>query len=524
VVLALVLLTAAGLGLGRAWRVVAALLVLAGFVLLVTPEPSVVRAATMASIVLLSGSLGRPGRGLPALAVAALALISVDPWLARNYGFALSVLATLGLLVLSGPLGRQLSRWMPAPLATALAIPFAAQLACQPVLVLLSPTLPAYGVPANLLAAPAAPVATVVGLAACVLLPWLPGLATPLVWLAWLPSTWIAAVAQVTAGLPGSSLPWLGGAAGVALTLVCTAAALAILLLRRPGAAARRMRALSAALLCIVGGVAVGVLVGTGLGRAAVFPSDWQIAACDIGQGDAVLVRDGGQVALIDVGPDPVLLTECLDTLGVDRIDLLILTHYDLDHIGGLAAVTGRVATAMVGPPVNGRDSHLLGRLQAGGARVREADRGDHGTLGRLSWEVLWPLGGGGPMGSGNPGSVTVLFNGAGIRSVFLGDLDEEAQEALLAAGPIGRVDVVKVAHHGSGDQSPALYAELAASIGLISVGADNGYGHPTRSVLQLLGSAGTATVRSDLDGMAVVGPTGGGALRLWTEKVGGAG
>ena len=211
VVLALVLGIAAALGMGRTWRAVAGLAVLAGFVVLVTPEPSVVRAAVMATVVLLTGSIGRPGRGLPVLALTVLGLLVTDPWLARNYGFALSVLATLGLLVLSGPLSRRLRRWLPAPISAVLAIPLAAQLACQPVLVLLSPTLPAYGVPANLLAAAAAPVATIVGLVACLLLPWLPGLATPLVWLAWLPSTWIAAVAQTAAGLPGSQLPWLGG-------------------------------------------------------------------------------------------------------------------------------------------------------------------------------------------------------------------------------------------------------------------------------------------------------------------------
>jgi competence protein ComEC len=177
IVLSIVLVVAAACGLGRRWRVGVGLVVLAGFVVLVTPEPSVVRAASMATIVLLAGSIGRPGRGLPALALAAVCLLTVDPWLARNYGFVLSVLATLGLLVLTRPLARRLGAVLPAPVATVLAIPLAAQLACQPVLVLLSPTLPVYGVPANLLAAAAAPVATITGLAACLLLPVLPGLA-----------------------------------------------------------------------------------------------------------------------------------------------------------------------------------------------------------------------------------------------------------------------------------------------------------------------------------------------------------
>ncbi|QYF74747.1 ComEC/Rec2 family competence protein [Cryobacterium sp. PAMC25264] len=276
IVLALALLVAAALGLGRLWRIGTGLVVLAGFVVLVTPEPSVVRAAAMATAVLVSGSMGRPGRGLSALAIATLCLLIADPWLSRSYGFALSVLATLGLLLLAAPLSRRLARWLPRPLATVLAIPLAAQLACQPVLVLLSPALPAYGVPANLLAGPAAPLATIVGLAGCLLVPFLPWLATWLIWLAWVPATWIAAVARTSAVLPGSSLPWLGGPAGVLLTVACTAAVLGLALRRTPLV----LRILSAGLVCVSVGCTLGTLVGTGLGRAAAFPADWQIAAC----------------------------------------------------------------------------------------------------------------------------------------------------------------------------------------------------------------------------------------------------
>ncbi|TFD71177.1 ComEC/Rec2 family competence protein, partial [Cryobacterium fucosi] len=476
VVTAGVLLLGGYLRLRRPARLALAVLTLAGFVVLVTPEPSVLRAALMATVLLFSIGSGRPGRGLPLLALVVIVLLAFDPWLARSYGFALSVLATCGLLVLAGPLGRVLGRWMPAWLAGIIAIPLAAQLACQPVLVLLSPTLPLYGVPANLLAGPAAPVATVIGLVACLLLPWLPGVAWGILQLAWLPAAWIAAVAETSAALPGSRLPWLGGAFGVAATGLLTVLALSVLLgpgakgssgaIGRPAVNGRPRggpgqarqpgwRIAAVAVLIVAGGTYAGSLIGSGLGRAVAFPADWQIAACDIGQGDAVLVRDRDRYALVDVGPDPARLTACLRTLGIERIDLLVLTHYDMDHVGGIEAVIGRVGTALVGIPENAQDERLHARLAEGGAEVRTGARGDRGTLGGLRWEIFWPVRGSPVMQTGNPGSVTIGFDGRGIRSIFLGDLGEEAQDALRRASAPGPVDVVKVAPMARATRAP---------------------------------------------------------------------
>jgi competence protein ComEC len=103
-------------------------------------------------------------------------------------------------------------------------------------------------------------------------------------------------------------------------------------------------------------------------------------------------------------------------------------------------------------------------------------------------------------------------------RGIFLGDLGEEAQRRMLAAAPIGAVDVVKVAHHGSADQSDELYAQLDAPVGIIGVGAENGYGHPTDRLLELLARTGTATVRTDRSGTALL-TAGDSGFSLWTER-----
>ena len=515
IVIGLVMVAGAAVGIPRWARVAASLAVLVGFVVLVTPEPSVLRAAVMASLVLASLARGRPVRGIPVLALATIVLLAFDPWLARSYGFVLSVLATAGLLLLAGPLARVLERWLPRWLAIVIAVPFAAQLACQPVIILLSATLPTYGVVANVLAAPAAPIATVVGLAACVLLVLIPPLGALLCQLAWLPSAWIAAVAQFFASAPAAQLPWPPGAIGALLLAVGTVLAVFAVLGRRWAVVA----------LAVAGAVYLGLAGGGRIAQVTGRP-DWQIAACDIGQGDAVFVRSRGELALVDTGPDPALMRRCMTELGIGRVDLLVLTHYDLDHVGGAGALVGKVDRVFVGPSSDPEDDRLRADLVAGGAHVEQVSRGPTGLLGDLRWEVLWPPSRMGSLEPGNPASVTLEFQPVGecasgcLSSIFLGDLGEDAQNRLLAAGPVGTVDVVKVAHHGSRDQSERLYERLHATVGVIGVGADNGYGHPTDDLLQILARAGTIPERTDLSGLILLAPGAEpGTVRVWSER-----
>jgi competence protein ComEC len=516
VVVGLIVLLGRQLGLPRAARISAAFVALLAFVLLVTPQPSVLRAAVMASIVLLALASGRPVRGLPVLSLAVIVLLAGDPWLARDYGFALSVLATGGLILLAAPLAAVLNRWLPLPLATVIAVPLAAQLCCQPVLILLQPSLPTYGVIANVLAEPAAPVATVLGLLACLALPLAPWLGHALVALAWLPSSWIAAVAEFFAALPLAAIPCPGGAPGLALLAVVTACAIAAIVAT---GRARAVGAIAASLVVIlVAGSAAGSRIGLVLDR----PADWQIAMCDVGQGDATLVRSDGVVALIDTGREPRLIAACLDDLGIGHIDLLILSHYDLDHVGGTSAVFGKVTDALIGPSSGADDDRLVAQLAQAGARVTQASVGMHGALGAMDWRILWPKAKLGGVEPGNDASVTVEFGCAiaCISSLFLGDLGDVPQQLLQATSPLGHVDVVKVAHHGSADQSAATYEHSSSTVGLIGVGADNTYGHPTEKLLDILAGVGTVAYRTDLDGMILVSPgRQPGQLDVWTSK-----
>lgn len=522
VIIAIIMLAGARIGLSRFARVLASSACLVGFVILVTPQPSVLRAAVMAGIVLATMAIGRPVSGLPVLALAVVVLLLSDPWLARSFGFILSVLATAGLLLLARPLAARLSNWMPSWLALIVAIPLAAQLACQPVLLLLNPAVPTYGVLANLLAEPAAPIATVLGLLACIVLPVVPPVGLVLARLAWLPSTWIAGVARFFVAAPGSSLPWPGGAPGLLLCGAVIGCSLAFAL--RLGG--RRTRVGSALAIVATLVAFVGANAGEQARTRLFRPADWQIATCDIGQGDAVLVRSSGKIALIDTGPDPTLMAKCLDSLGISHIDLLVLTHYDLDHVGGTAAVLGKVTHAMIGPTADRNDERLAEQLAAGGAVVDHVSQGLTGTLGELRWRVLWPKAVLSGVRPGNDASVTLRFDGVGecaagcLSSVFLGDLGEEPQGLVLAANPdLAPADVVKVAHHGSADQNERMYQKLKAGVGIIGVGLGNSYGHPTNRLLGILHRSGTLQLRTDLEGMILISPIAAGGETVWSER-----
>lgn len=516
-IVGLVLLTGRALSMRRAVRLSLAGLVLALFVTLVTPQGSVLRASAMAFFVLGAEGVGRRTRAGPTLCIAVIGLIVSDPGLALDLGFALSVAATLGLLIGAGPVADTLASFMPRWLALALAAPTAAQLACGPILVLIEGGIPTYGVLANLLAAPAAPIATVIGLLACVLAPLTPGLALMIAGIAWAPAAWIAALATVISTWPFATVPWEegpGGAVALAIPTVVVAWLVIAATTSKSARRVRRIRRVGAGLvvLCVIG--VVGGWAGSILHRSLVFPRDWRYASCDVGQGDATVVQTASGTALIDTGADAALVSTCLRDLGVDRIRILVITHFDSDHSGAVMNVLDRVDAVLLPDTAEAREDQLTAQMTSRGISVQFLAAGDAFELGDTTWRVLAPFrtaSGGPSLQSGNEASLTVRVDSAPTCAascaslVALGDLDERAQRRVLADSPPGEADVVKVSHHGSKDQAAELYAQIDARIALVSVGADNTYGHPTPEALQMLAERGSRIVRTDETGTVVI-------------------
>ncbi|MSZ17087.1 MAG: hypothetical protein F2615_02355, partial [Actinobacteria bacterium] len=218
IVVGMVYLICVRLRLGRTVRTVVSLTSLVGYVMLVGPDPSVLRAAVMTASVIVMVSLGRRTWALNALAIAAIILLIADPWLAVEYGFGLSVLATSGILLIAPAMTEKLATKMPLPLALGLSVTMSAQLLCLPLLVQLQPGLPTYSVVANLLAGPMVAPVTVLGIFAVILTPITPWLVGPITWLASLGTFLIESVAIFFAELPIVYFPWVTGLSATILS------------------------------------------------------------------------------------------------------------------------------------------------------------------------------------------------------------------------------------------------------------------------------------------------------------------
>ncbi|HEU5033167.1 MAG TPA: ComEC/Rec2 family competence protein [Mycobacteriales bacterium] len=223
IVLGAVLAAVRRVGLGRRGRTVVAAVALTGFAVLVRPSPSVLRASVMGAVALLAMLIGRRAAPLPALAGAVLTLVVLDPFLARTPGFAMSVLATAAIVTIAPAWTERLARHLPRPVAAAVAVPAAAQLACTPVIVAAFGQLTPYAVLANLLAAPAVAPATLAGIACALVAVVTPAAAALLAHFAGWPAGWLAVVARTLSEAPGAGLHAPAGIRGLTLLTAVTA-------------------------------------------------------------------------------------------------------------------------------------------------------------------------------------------------------------------------------------------------------------------------------------------------------------
>jgi competence protein ComEC len=314
---------------------------------------------------------------------------------------------------------------------------------------------------------------------------------------------WIGAVAHTLARWPQATVPW--PATPVGATVLAGATVAVVMLLRR-----RWFRLVVIAALTGVTAVLVPIRIW-----APGWPVDgWLLVACEVGQGDALVLSTGeaGTAIVVDTGPDPGLVDACLDRLGVGSIALIVLTHLHADHVDGLSgALDGRSAgTIVVGP---GREPAAAWRQVTAlaaerGVPVRQVGPGDAVTVGDATLTVLGPATEfTGTDSDPNNDSVVVMADVAGTRILLTGDIEIEAQQALLNAGADLDADVLKAPHHGSSKLLERFVDRVSPELAVIGVGAGNDYGHPSPKALSLLEREGVRTVlRTDTQGDVAVG------------------
>ena len=473
------------------YRIIATAIALTCFIALVRPSPSVLRAAAMAAVLLSAQVTKRKTDSLPALGFAIAAVVIGDPWQSRDAGFALSVLATAGLLLFAPVIENRLPTHK--KLAGALAPPIAATVFCAPILVALSGYLSPMSIVANLLAAPFVAPITIVGFIAALVSPVVPALTSLLVFIIRVPAGLIVAIAHWSSGFPVLTIH--NGIIGFAI--VATLVGFLWLF--------KKSWRQSTAVLVVV------ILSLTWIQR---WPAgDWQIANCDVGQGDSMVINlQHGRAIVIDVGPDPIAENKCLRNLGITEVPLLILSHFHADHVGGLS---GLVQSRRVGQVwISNNLEPLLESTQAL-ALLRESEivtvqKGLVSQIAGIKFEILWPEnttrnfeampGDGSQI---NNSSIAMLVTTPDWSIFTAGDLEPPAQHEILRSVRI--VDIYKVCHHGSKYQDEELMSALSAQIAVISVGAKNSYGHPAPETIASLTRLGTQVVRTDIDGAVAI-------------------
>jgi competence protein ComEC len=470
--------------------------VVAAYVLAVGWQPSVVRAGVAGVLASLAWLLARPGARWHFLALGALVLLAWTPATLLEPGFQLSFAAVGAIFVLAPRVERVLTGYpVPTRLASVLAVSAVCGAVTAPISWLHFGSVPLYTVPANAVAWPVTAPLLGLGLLAAVIEPVVPAAAVTLGWV----NGWLAAYlvwcARLFAGLPYARVS--SGAALLALT-----AAAGVVVAAAKGSARARWT------LGFAVGLAALLLAWNQVPRGVPPPpTGLRVTFLDVGQGDSALLQVPEGAVLVDEGPPEAHVATRLRALGVGGLSLLVLTHPQRDHVGGAEEVLRELRVrALLDPALpfaSPYEQRALAAARRRGVPLSLARSGGVYRLGRLVLRVLWPDAAG-PAGEDPNDHAIVLLASYGAIDVLL---TADAESNVTARLPLRPVEVLKVAHHGSAD--PGLrdgLRVLRPRIAVISVGADNDYGHPRRSTLAALEAVpGLRLYRTDLQGEVVV-------------------
>ncbi len=379
---------------------------------------------------------------------------------------------------------------------------------------------------ANLLAVPAFLLVAVTAAAAAAVGAVLPPAAPALGWLAWPPAAYMVAVVRLAADVPAASVELRGVGTGHAVAYYAALAAAAWMLARRRPQASEPPATgapFAARRLVPVAGVAVVLGLSSALlwlGITAPVADRLTVTFLDVGQGDAVLIEGpAGHHVLVDGGPSGEAITAALGRnlpFYDRRIDLVVLTHPQADHLGGLPAVLRRydVGSVLASPIEGDSAAYRAWRRAVNAASVPYVEAVPGHTIDLGDGASLYVISAPSEETDPNEGSVVVKLVMGRASFLLTGDIESPREAALVRSGAELQAVVYKVPHHGSDTStSPAFLAAVDPLVDVISVGRDNRYGHPAGAVLDRLN--GDAVFRTDRNGDISVRTDG---RRLWVR------
>ena len=233
----------------------------------------------------------------------------------------------------------------------------------------------------------------------------------------------------------------------------------------------------------------------------------------DVGQGDAFLFRSQGRTLLVDTGNQDAQLLDQLAACSVMRLDSVLLTHSDDDHVGSLDALQKAIGVDRVivfhgiEQSASEKNRALMKQAQETAREVVTIGYGDSFEVGSFKATVVWPRNLADEGANADSVCLFVEYDGnadgsVDFRILMTGDAESDQLMEVVRSGEVGDIDILKVGHHGSRNgMSRELALSFRPEIALIGVGAGNRYGHPSPETVETLEKGGCKVFRSDVDG-----------------------
>jgi len=250
-------------------------------------------------------------------------------------------------------------------------------------------------------------------------------------------------------------------------------------------------------------------------------PTELQVHFIDVGQGDSILIDLSEIEILIDGGDRSPSVVSYLSNYVDGDLEVVVATHPHADHIGGLIEVLEEFTVLEIwvnGDPATSQTySDFMDLVNAEGADVTEARRGDTISVGGLELDVIHPVD---PLfGNTNDNSIVLGLGYGDIDFLFTGDAEEGAEASMIAAGVLTDIDILKVGHHGSRTASSQAFLDIVQpEVAIYMAGTGNTYGHPHEETITKLKTMGVEIYGTAINGTIVV-TTAGVSYSVVTEK-----